>query len=110
MGVDGRSGGGPARQLLGLAEKQAGVEIGRYTKYNTRLSVNLPYTSRTHTDTPTHLRVAQWAHLCGLGAVASTARPVSGVECKWSGHPCCLYVCPSHASISKNCALELWLA
>ena len=82
MGVDGRAGAGrPAGQLLGLAEeKQAGVEIGRYTKYNTRLSVNLPYTSCTHTDTPTHLRVAQWAHLCGFGAVASTARPVCGVS------------------------------
>ena len=31
------------------------------------------YTSRTHADTYTHtqtLRVAQWAHLCRLGAVA----------------------------------------
>jgi len=50
------------------------VEIGRHTKYNTKLSpppLFPTYTSRIHTDTPTSpFRVAQWAHLCGLGAVA----------------------------------------
>jgi len=40
-------------------------------------------THHAHIQTHPHtLRVAQWAHLCGLGTVASTARPVSGVE--WS--------------------------
>ena len=50
------------------------VEIGRHTKYNTKFSLPLlfpTYTSRIHTDTSTSpLRVVQWAHLCGLGAVA----------------------------------------
>jgi len=66
------------------------VEIGRHTKYNTKLS--LPpifptYTSRIHTDTPTSppqgcaMGPPMWPWRCGL-----TARPVSGVE--WSGVEC----------------------
>jgi len=42
-------------------------------------SLSPTYTSRTHTDTPTPLRVAQWAHLCGL------ALWLNGPPCKWSG-------------------------
>jgi len=72
MGVKGRAGGQPACwavRRLGGRETKLIFEAGCNTKYSTRLSVT--YTSRTHTDTPTHtLRVAQWAHLCGLGAVA----------------------------------------
>jgi len=73
---------------------RSGVEIGRHTKYNTKLS--LPpfptYTSHIHTDMPTSPPqgcamgppVLPWR--CGL-----TARPVSGVEgwctCRPIGHP-----------------------
>jgi len=62
---------------------RSGIEIGRNTKYNTKLSLPpLPtYTSRIHTDTPTSppqgcaMGPPMWPWHCGL-----TARPVSGVE------------------------------
>ena len=60
------------------------VEIGRYTKYNTKPSPPPPlptYTSRIHTDIPTSppqgcaMGPPMWPWRCGL-----MARPVSGVE------------------------------
>ena len=64
----------PGSCVAWCKRNKARFEAGRTTKYSTRLSVT--HTSRTHTDTHTHtLRVAQWAYLLGLGAVA----------CKWSG-------------------------
>ena len=56
-------------------ETETRVEIGRHTKYNTKpFPPPFPFLHYTHTyRQPIYLsplRVAQWAHLCGLGAVA----------------------------------------
>jgi len=66
------AGGGPAYwvQSGDLAEEKQIWYLKLGAILNTiQSSLSPTYTSRIHTDTPT-LRVAQWAHLCGLGAVA----------------------------------------
>jgi len=53
-----------------LGGRESWFEAGCTTKYSTSLSIP---THHAHIQTSTHtqtLRVAQWAHLCGLGAVA----------------------------------------
>ena len=83
------SGRGARAGLLGAVARLVGretdliFEIGRYTKYNTKLSLpTLPYLHNTHTYRHTHLPPQgcamgppMWPWRCGL-----TARPVSGVE------------------------------